>query len=113
MATVDTSQLSSLPLSKLSVDASGLPTVLKGPYVPLSTSTPIRMQPANQQAVDSVQDDSPYQQVIPGIPPHSLYPTLAALSTNAEIAIAPPLYLFQEELLMTLKNSKEELSKAQ
>ena len=38
-ATADTSQLSSLPLSELSVDASGPPTVLQGPYVPLSTST--------------------------------------------------------------------------
>ena len=90
-ATVDTSQLSSLPLSEISVDASRPYTVLEGPYVPLSTSTPICVQPANQQTADSAQEDSPYQQVIPGIPPHSLYPTLVALSTNAEIAIAPPI----------------------
>ena len=33
-ATADTSQLSSLSLSELSVDASGPPMVLQGPYVP-------------------------------------------------------------------------------
>ena len=80
-ATADTSQLSSLPLSKLSLDASGPPTVLEGPFVPLSTSTPICMQ---------LQEDSPYQQVIPGMLSYSLYPILAALCTNAEITIAPP-----------------------
>ena len=42
-ATADTSELSSLTLSKLSVDESGPPTVLYGPYMPLSTSTPICM----------------------------------------------------------------------
>ena len=46
-ATVDTSELSSLPLSELSVDESEPPTVLQGPYMPLSTSTPIRMQQDN------------------------------------------------------------------
>ena len=51
------------------------------------------MQPANQQAADSAQEDSPYQQVIPGIPPHSLYPALAALSTSTETAITPPIPL--------------------
>ena len=69
--TADTSQLSSLPLSELSVDASGPPMVLQGPYAPLSTSTPICMQPANQLTTDSVLEESPYQQVIPGIPPQS------------------------------------------
>ena len=63
-ATADTSQLSSLPLSKLSVDESGPPTVLQGPYVPLSTSTPIHMQQDNQPATDSAQEESPFQQVI-------------------------------------------------
>ena len=43
----DTSELSSLPLSELSVDESGPLTVLKGLYVPLSKSTPICMQQDN------------------------------------------------------------------
>ena len=40
VATADTSELSSFPLSELSVDESGPPTVLQGSYMPLSTSTP-------------------------------------------------------------------------
>ena len=43
VATADTSELSSFPLSELSVDESGPPTVLQGPYVFLSTSTPIQV----------------------------------------------------------------------
>ena len=49
------------------------------------------MQPANQQPADSAHEGSLYQQVIPGIPPHSLYPTLVALRTGTELAIAPPI----------------------
>ena len=41
VATADSSELSSLPLSALSVDESRPPTVLQGPYMPLSTNTPI------------------------------------------------------------------------
>ena len=37
----DSNQLSSLPLSELSLDSSGPPTVLEGALAPLSTSTPI------------------------------------------------------------------------
>ena len=46
--TADSSELSSLPLSALSVDESGPPTVLQGPYMPLSTSTPIHVPHGNQ-----------------------------------------------------------------
>ena len=42
-ATADSSQLSSFPLSELPLDDNGPSTVLQGPYVPLSTSTPIHM----------------------------------------------------------------------
>ena len=91
VATADTSQLSSLPISELSVDASGPPTVLQKPYVPLSTSTPIHVQPANQLTTDSALEESPYQHVIPGIPPQSLYPSLSALGTDSDLAIAPPI----------------------
>ena len=67
-ATADSSELSSFSLSELPVDVSGPPMVLQGPYVPLSTSTPIYMPQGNQQTLDSAQDESPFQQVIPSIP---------------------------------------------
>ena len=77
--TADSSKLSSFPLSELPVDESGPPTVLQGPYIPLSTSTPVCMPQGNQQMMDSAQDESPFQQVIPSILQQSLYPSLAAL----------------------------------
>ena len=66
--TADSSQLSSFPLSELLLDDSGPPTVLQGSYMPLSTSTPIRMPQDNQQPMDRAPDESPFQQVIPSIP---------------------------------------------
>ena len=81
-AMADTSEFSSLPLSELSVDESGPPTVLQGPYKPLSTSTPLHMQQDNKPMTDSVLDESPFQQVIAGILQQSLYPPLAALGTS-------------------------------
>ena len=91
VATADTSELSSLPLSELSVDESGPPTVLQGPNVPLSTSTPIHMPQGNQQIMDSALDESPFQQVIPSIPQQSLYPSLAAKGTSVNTAVSPPI----------------------
>ena len=70
-ATADTSKLSSLPLSALSVDDSRPPTVLQGLYMALSTSTPIHVQ----------QDSQSLQQ--------SLYPSLAALGPSTNIAVSP------------------------
>ena len=90
-AIADTSQFSSLPISELSVDESGPPTVLQGPYLPLSTSTPIHMQQDNQLTTDSALEESPFQQVIPGILQQSLYPSLAALGTSLNMAIALPI----------------------
>ena len=52
-ATADMIELSSLPLSELSLDISGPPTVLEGPDVPLSTSTLICVQTVNHQTADS------------------------------------------------------------
>ena len=65
--------------------------MLQGPYVPLSTSTPIHMPQGNQQMMDSAQDESPFQQVIPIIPHKSLYPSLAALRTSLNTAVSPPI----------------------
>ena len=53
VATADSSELSSFPLSELSLDDSGPPTALQGPYVPLSTSTPIHVPQGNQQMTNS------------------------------------------------------------
>ena len=88
-AIADSRQLSSFPLSELSVDESGPPTVLQGAYIPLSTSTPICMPQDNQQMMDSAPDESPFQQVIPSIPQQSLYPSLGALGTSVNTAVSP------------------------
>ena len=60
-AIADSSQLSSFLLSELPLDDSGPPIVLQGPYMPLSTSTPIRMLQDNQQPMDRAPDESPFQ----------------------------------------------------
>ena len=90
-AMADTSKLSSFSLSELLVDESRPPTVLQGPYVSLSTSTPVCVPPGNQQTMDSAQDESPFQQVIPNIPQQSLYPSLAALGTSLNTSVSPPI----------------------
>ena len=91
VATADSSELSSFPLSELSVNESGPPIALQGPFVPLSTSTPIHVTQGNQQMTDSAPDKSTFQQVIPSIPQQSLYPSLAALGTNANTAVSLPI----------------------
>ena len=60
VATTYTSQFSSLPFSELSVDESVPPTVLQGPYMPLSTSTPIHTQQDNQPTTNSALEESPF-----------------------------------------------------
>ena len=86
-ATADSSELSSFPLSELSVDDSGPPTVLQGTYVALSTSTPIRMPQGNQQIMDSAPDESPFQQVIPSITFQEKHPDFEIQPVNT---IRPP-----------------------
>ena len=71
------------------MDDGGPPTVLQGPYIPLSTSTPIRMQQGNQQMMDSPQDKYPYQQVLLSVLHQSLYPTIAALGTSVNTVVSP------------------------
>ena len=90
-ATADSSELSSFPLSELSLDNSGLPTVLQGPYMLLSTSTPFHVPQDNQQMMDSAPDESPFQQVIPSILQQSLYPSLTALGTSVNTVVSPPI----------------------
>ena len=59
-ATMDTCELSSFSLSKLPVDQSGPPTMIHGPYVPLSTSTPVHVPSDNQQTTEATQDESSF-----------------------------------------------------
>ena len=77
-ATADTVQLSSMPLSQLAMDDSGPPVVHHGMHVPAVTSTPTH---AEMDAYTSQQEDT-YQQIMPGIPQGSLYPTFASLSSK-------------------------------
>ena len=69
--------------------------MLQGPYRPLSTRTPVHMLQDNQQIMDSAPDESPFQQVIPGVLQQSLYPSLAALGTSVNTALTPPIPFFR------------------
>ena len=77
-ATADTDQLSSMPLSQLAMDDSGPPVMHYGMHMPAATSTATH---AEMDTYTSQQEDT-YQQIIPGIPQGSLYPTLASLSSE-------------------------------
>ena len=59
-ATTDTSELSSFSLSELPVDQSGLPTLIHGPYVLLSTSTPVHMPSDNHQSTEAMHKESSF-----------------------------------------------------
>ena len=76
--TVQTDQLDSMPLSALSLDDSGPPIVKHGLHSPLAASTPNRTEAHDK----NTQQGDTYQQIIPGIPQGSLYPTLSALSSG-------------------------------
>ena len=78
VATADTDQLSSMPLSQLAMDDSSSSVVHYGIHMPTATSTPTHTE-VNTHS--SQQEDS-YQQIIPGIPQGSLYPTLASFSSE-------------------------------
>ena len=60
------------------MDDSGPPVMHYGTYVPTATSTPTHMK----MDTHSSQQEDTYQQIIPGIPQGSLYPTLASLSSK-------------------------------
>ena len=97
-AIADSSQLSSFSLSELPIDESGPPTVFHEPYIPLSTSTPVHMPQGNQQTVDSAQEESSFQQVIPNIPQQSLYPSLAAMNSSLNTAVSPLITLSRRDI---------------
>ena len=77
-ATEDTDQLSCMPLSQLAMDDSGPPVMHYGMHMLTATSTPTHME----MDTHSSQQEDTYQQIIPGIPQGSLYPTLASLSSE-------------------------------
>ena len=81
-ATTDTDQLSSVPLSQLAMDDSGPPGVHHGMHVPAATSRPT----CTEVHTHTSQQEDSYQQIIPGIPQGSLYPTLSSLSSEAIIS---------------------------
>ena len=110
-ATADSSQLSSFPLSELSLDDSGPTTVLQGPYVPLSTSTPVHVSQDNHPPTDSAPDESPFKQVIPQ---QSLYLSLAAMGTSINTVVSPSIPFarkvindIEEQQRKTLENTVE------
>ena len=76
-AMAETDQLSSMPLSQIALDDSGLPVVHYGSHMTVGASTPTG---TTAHAHSSQQEDS--YQIIPGIPQGSLYPTLSSLSSR-------------------------------
>ena len=78
-ATTETDQLSSMPLSQIAMDDSGPPVVHYGMHLPTVMSMPT----GTDVHVHSSQQEDSYQQIIPGIPQGSLYPTLSSLSSEA------------------------------
>ena len=78
VAMAEKDQLSSMPLSQIAIDDSGLPIVHYGTHMPVVASTPT----GTDAHVHSSQQEDSYQQIIPGIPQGSLYPTLSSLSSG-------------------------------
>ena len=76
--TADTDQLSSMPLSQLAMDDSGPPVMHYEMHGPTATSTPTHVE----MDTYTLQQEDTYQQIIPGIPQGSLYPTLASLTSK-------------------------------
>ena len=77
MAEMD--QLSSMPLCQIAIDDSDQPIVHYGMHVPIAAGTPT----GTDVHMHSSQQEDSYQQIIPGIPQGSLYPTLSSLSSGA------------------------------
>ena len=73
VATAESNQLESIPLSALSADDSSPPQVTYGTEQPLATSTPR----ATSTLIPDTQTTDTYRQIIPGMSEH-LYPTLVA-----------------------------------
>ena len=92
-ATADTSELSSFSLSELPVSQSGPPTLIHGPHIPLSISTPVHTSSDNNQYTEAAQEELSFWQVIPNILQQSLYPSLAAMGSSPNKALSPSIPL--------------------
>ena len=77
-AVAEMDQLSSMPLIQIAIDDSGLPVVHYGSDVPVAASTPT----GTIAHLHSSQQEDSYQEIIPGIPQGSLYPTLSSVSSG-------------------------------
>ena len=77
--TAEMDKLSSMPLSQIGIDDSNPPVVHYGMHIPVAVSTPT----GTDVHMHSSQQEDSYQQIIPGIPQGSLYPTLSSLSSGA------------------------------
>ena len=77
-AMAETDQLSSMPLSQIAMDDSGPPVVHYDMHMSIAASTPT----GTDVHMHSSQQEDSYQQIIPGIPQGSLYPTLSSLSSG-------------------------------
>ena len=77
-AMAGTHQLISMPLSKIAIDDSGLPVVHYGSHTPVAASTPT----GTISHLHSSPQEDYYQEIFPGIPKGSLYPTLSSLSSG-------------------------------
>ena len=71
-----------MPLSEIAMDDSGPPMVQYGMHMPVAAST----STGTDVHVHSSQQEDSYQQIIPGIPQGSLYPTLSSLSSEAVVS---------------------------
>ena len=67
-----------MPLSQIAIDDTGPPIVHYGSHMPVAASTPM----GTTAHMHSSQQDDTYQEIIPGIPQGSLYPTLSSLSSG-------------------------------
>ena len=74
----------------------------------------IHVPQGNQQTTDSAPDEYPFQQVIPSILQQSLYPSLAALETNVNMAVSPQIPFYrrvindiEEQQIKALKDTME------
>ena len=101
-ATADTDQLSSMPLSQLAMDDSSPLVVHYGKHMPTVTSTPTH---AEMDTYTSQQEDI-YQQIIPGIPQGSLYPTLASFSSEETQTLCNKVFKGLEKYLQDAKQHR-------
>ena len=107
-ATAPTDELDSMPLSTLSLDESGPPEITYGAHEPLATSTPDSTA-LNQQ--DLPLSDA-HQPILPGVPQGSLYPTLAAMSTEQLASVPTVIHTFCSRVIMNLDKYMQQAEEA-